>query len=314
MVPNIKWPAGKQFAFTVFDDPDLDTVENVAAVYSFLAELGLRTTKAVWPIRGTRAPKIGGATCEDEQYLQWILNLKEQGFEIALHNVTYHTSTRSETSCGLEAFFKFFGHYPHSMANHSGCNESIYWESARVSGVQRLIYNMLNLKLNGNDSGSQGHIESSPLFWGDLCKAKIKYVRNFTLGDINTLKTCPAMPYHDPARPYVNHWFAASEGPNVRSFNAMLREENQERLAREGGACIMYTHFASGFLENGRINERFQTLMERICKMNGWFVPVVTLLDYILQARRNHSTTGAEISALERRWLWHKIWHTHGRS
>ena len=66
---KIDWPDGKSFAFTIFDDPDLDTVDNVAAVYSFLSDIGLRTTKAVWPIREPGSPKIGGATCEDEQYL-----------------------------------------------------------------------------------------------------------------------------------------------------------------------------------------------------------------------------------------------------
>ena len=311
---KIEWPGGKDFAFTIFDDPDYDTVENVAAIYPFLSGLGFRTTKAVWPIRGDGTPKIGGATCEDEQYLKLILSLKEQGFEIALHNATHHTSTREETARGIETFYRLFGHYPHSMANHSGCQESIYWESARVSGVQRLIYNMLNLKLNGGNNQSQGHIAASPLFWGDLCREKIKYVRNFVLGDINTLKACPAMPYQDPARPYVNYWFAASEGANIDSFNAMMSDENQERLVREGGACIMYTHFASGFLENGRINKRFQVLMERMSRMNGWFVPVHALLDYILQTRGDHCITGAETNSLERQWLWHKLVHTRGRS
>src|SRR5262245_30159387 len=104
MIPASQWPDGKDFAFTIFDDPDLDSVENVAAMYSFLGDLGYRTTKAVWPIRGKGMPKIGGATCEDEEYLKWILRLKDHGFEIALHNVTYHTSLREETERGLETF------------------------------------------------------------------------------------------------------------------------------------------------------------------------------------------------------------------
>ena len=126
-----EWPDGKSFAFTIFDDPDLDTVENVASIYSFLTDIGMRTTKAVWPVGGPGSPKIGGATCEDEQYLEWILKLQKDGFEIALHNVTHHTSSRRETARGIEAFYRLFGHYPLSMANHSGCQESIYWESAR---------------------------------------------------------------------------------------------------------------------------------------------------------------------------------------
>ena len=122
------------------------------------------------------------------------------------------------------------------------------------------------------------------------------------------------MPYHDPARPYVNHWFAASEGNRAELFNAMVSEDNQDKLMREGGACIMYTHLAKGFLEKGKINTRFKVLMERLSKMNGWFVPVHTLLDFILQARGHHSITQAERTNLERRWLWHKVLHTRGRS
>lgn len=311
---KIEWPGGKDFAFTIFDDPDHDTVENVAAIYPFLGDLGLRTTKAVWPIRGNGTPKVGGATCEDEQYLKWILSLKEQGFEIALHNVTHHTSTREQTARGLDTFYRLFGQDLYSMVNHSGCDENIYWGRARLTGVQRLVYDLLHLWPIGNNVPSYGHVEYSSLFWGDLCRAKIKYVRNFVFGDINTLKACPVMPYHDPDRPYVNSWFAASEGARVESFNETMSEDNQERLAREGGACIMYTHFASGFLEDGRINKRFKVLMERLSRANGWFVPAHTLLDFILQTRGHHRITQAERSDLERRWLWHKLFHTGGRS
>jgi hypothetical protein len=311
---RIEWPDGKAFAFSIFDDPDFDTVENVEAIYSFLWELGLRTTKAVWPVRGHGLPRIGGATCADKQYLASILKLQQQGFEIALHNVTHHTSTREETARGIDAFHGLFGHYPHSMANHSGCQESIYWESARVSGLQRLIYNVLNRKLNGRNYGSQGHIEASPLFWGDICKDKIRYVRNFVFGDINTLKACPAMPYHDAARPYVNTWFAASEGATVDAFNMTLHERNQDRLASQQGASIMYTHFAKGFVENGKVNERFKALLKRMVALNGWFVPVRTLLDFIAQVRGRHVITVGERNELERKWLWHKIVHARGRT
>jgi hypothetical protein len=314
MTATIKWPQGKDFAFTIFDDPDLDTIENVSAIYSFLDELGFRTTKAVWPIQGSERPKIGGATCENKQYLEWVLSLQQHGFEIALHNVTYHTSTREQTAHGLDTFRRLFGHDPHSMSNHSGCHESIYWGRERLSGRKQTIYDLLHLQLNGKRMQFQGHLTMSPLFWGDLCRDRIKYVRNFVLGDINTLNACPEMPYHDPSRPYVNYWFAGSEGPSVDSFNAMTREANQDRLVSEGGACIMYTHLASGFLERGSINKRFKVLMRRLSKMNGWFVPVHTLLDHILNAKGNHNITPLERSELETRWLYHKLFHTGGRS
>lgn len=314
MIPKIKWPDGKDFAFTVFDDPDLDTVENTATMYSFLEDLGMRTTKAIWPIRGKNIPKVGGVTCEDERYLKLVLDLKGQGFEIGLHNATYHTSDRNQTTRGLETFRQYFGHDPSSMANHTGCQESIYWGNARVSGIRRLVYNLLNLRFKGSNHVFQGHIKESALFWGDLCREKIKYVRNFVYGDMNTLKACPVMPYHDPARSFVNYWFASSEGANVDSFNMTVSEENQDRLAAEGGACIMYTHFAYHFLENGEMNGRFRKLMHRLSKMNGWFVPVSTLLDYILLTRGHHVISQHERKTLESRWMWHKITHTRGRS
>ena len=41
---TIKWPGGKAFAFTVFDDPDSQTVGGMRSVYDYLSDAGLRTT------------------------------------------------------------------------------------------------------------------------------------------------------------------------------------------------------------------------------------------------------------------------------
>jgi hypothetical protein len=307
---RIPWPEGKDFAFTLFDDTDLQTAENTVDVYAFLADIGLRTTKSVWPIRGDKTPSMGGATCEDPKYLQWVLTLMERGFEIGLHNVTYHTSLREDTIRGVERFRDLFGHYPYSMANHTGCQEDIYWGNYRLTGSHEKLYNLL---LRNKYKGLfQGHIESSPLFWGDVCREKVKYVRNFVFGNINTLDACPFMPYHDPMRPYVNYWFASSQGPVASSFISTVSEKNQDRLAAEGGACIMYTHLAGGFTENGRIHPRFKFLMERLAKMNGWFVPVRTLLDYLLATNGHHDITSRDRNSLERKWLKFKIFNTRG--
>ena len=99
MIPKIDWPGGKDFAFTIFDDPDQDTVENLETVYPFLCDLGFRTTKAVWPIQGDSKK---ATTCENERYLELVLGLcKEQGFEIGLHNVyaVGHVALRERTAC-----------------------------------------------------------------------------------------------------------------------------------------------------------------------------------------------------------------------
>ena len=38
---DLKWPNGHDFAFTVLDDTDLSTYNNVSPVYSFLFDIGL---------------------------------------------------------------------------------------------------------------------------------------------------------------------------------------------------------------------------------------------------------------------------------
>jgi hypothetical protein len=299
------WPEGKHFAFTVFDDTDLSRLSNVKEIYSLLNDRGFRTTKSVWPIRGYQIPDIGGSTCEEKEYLFWVSQLKDRGFEIALHNVTYHSAFRDETIAGIERFFELFGQYPKTLANHAGCKESIYWGNYRLTGFNKFVYNLFTK--NRYKDLFQGHIAGSKYFWGDICKEKIKYVRNFVFPDINTLKACPVMPYHDPKRPLVNYWFASSEGPDVKTFNECIAERNQDRLEEEGGACIMYTHFANGFYEDSSINSKFKFLMERMGKKNGWFVPVSSLLDYLLEVNGHYSITNKERSKLERKWLLHKL-------
>ena len=231
--------------------------------------------------------------------------LKDAGFEIGYHNATFCSSLRDETIRGIERFKELFGYYPKTMANHSKNRENIYWGEYRVTGVNRLLYNLLSR--NRYKGFFQGHIENSKYFWGDICKEKVKYVRNFVFSDINTLKACPIMPYHDPVRPYVNYWFASSEGADVAAFNKCIAEQAQDRLEQEGGACIMYTHFAKGFYQKGEINPRFKFLIKRISKKDGWFVPVGTLLDYLLNLKGHYNISDKERSYLEIKWLLHKI-------
>jgi len=306
----MEWPEGKAFAFTIFDDPDSQTLEIGRRVYTFLRDAGLCTTKGVWPVRGLREPSDHGGTCAEPEYRTWVLELQAQGFEIGLHNATSHTSTREETIEALERFREYFGAYPSSMANHYYANEAVYWGDARLSGPIRCVYNVLTAWKNRRKYS--GHIPGHPCFWGDLCRERIRYVRNFAFAEINTLAACPWMPYHDPERPYVNQWYACSEGSHVGTFNARITEEEQDRLEEQGGACIMYTHFGHGYAEGHSLNSRFCELVSRLSRKNGWFVPVSQLLDYL--GSRNtgsggqpRTITAAERRRMERRWLMHKI-------
>jgi len=303
---RFQWPENKDFAFTVFDDTDLITIDNGPPVYDFLFNNGFLTSKSVWSLQGTKnKPFKTGASCEEPKYLDWCLELKEKGFEICLHNVASRTSDREKTIRGIEYFKQLFGHYPNALANHCKCYEGIYWGPGRLTGFDKLIYNLLTRFRNSNKFF--GEDEKSALFWGDVCKERIKYVRILVFGDINTLKACPEMPYHNENTPFVNYWFASSEGAIPNLFLKTISESNQDRLEAEGGACIMYTHFGAGFYKNKHINSRFTTLMKRLSKKNGWFIPVTTLLDYILKERGHISISKSQLYRMELKWIWYKI-------
>ncbi len=304
---SVIWPDGKTFSFTVFDDPDSQTPEVAEMVYGFLADHGIRTTKGVWPLAPRRTPSDHGATCGDAAFLAWLQSLQRQGFELGFHNATSHTSTREETLEGLRQFNEYFGDYPSSMSNHYYNFEGIYFAGARVSGWRRTVYNLMT---RGKHSGKfTGEVPAHENFWGDLCRQHIRYVRNFTFREINTLAVCPWMPYHDPDRPFVNAWYASAEGANVRSFLQLISEENQDRLEQQGGFCLAYTHFGHGFVEDGKLSPRFCELIRRLSRKPGWFAPVSTVLDHLKPPSGFHLLGAPDRAQLENRWLREKILH-----
>lgn len=301
---QITWPAGSRFAFTIFDDPDSQLYDETTLVYSFLADLGFRTTVGVWPMGTRREANSPGETCENPKYRAFLSDLQERGFEIGFHNATPHSCTREETMEGLDLFAEYFGHAPVSMANHYN-TEAMYWGSARLSGWRRVAYNVIT---KGQNQGRFfGHVEGHPSFWGDVCRERIEYCRNFVFSDINTLKMCRFMPYSDPQRPFVRQWYAASEGSKAASFLKTIADANQDRLEEERGASIMYTHFGHGFVQNGQLDSEFRRLMERLARKKAWFVPVAGLLKHLRAQHGDTVLDEARRRKLEAHWLWEKL-------
>ncbi len=303
---RVRWPDGKQFAFTIFDDPDGQTVEVGRRVYGVLADLGFRTTRGVWPGRPVRTPNSKGAACDDEGYRRHTQALQTLGFEVGYHNHTKHSSTRDEIIGGLDAFRDYFGHDPMAMANHYNA-DAIYWGPARLTPPVRGLYVVATA---GRTNGRHfGHVPGHPSFWGDVCRERVRYCRNFVFADVNTLRACPWMPYHDESKPLVNAWYASTEGSDAPRFVAAVSEANQDRLEAEGGACIMYTHFGHRFVDeaDGTLLPRFTTLMRRLSRKNGWFVPVSALLDYLGTQHGVTELDPRRRRRLEARWLWEKL-------
>lgn len=301
-----QFPDNKKFAFTVFDDTDGSTVENVQPVYRFLAELGMRTTKSVWVLPNVAGARIVGATLAESDYCQFVTELQRDGFEIGLHNVRNFDATRELVQLGFERFQELMGCLPRTHCNHDTNRENLYWGAARLeSRALRKVYEVATRFRYR--SFYQGHAEVSPFFWGDICQRHISYVRNFVFDEINLDRVNPTLPYHDPNKPYVNFWFSSTEGGTVDSFCRNLSEANQDRLEAEGGVCIVYTHFAAGFCRRGELDAKFVGLMRRLAKKDGWFVPVAQLLDHLRVIRATAAIPPSERALLERRWLWSKL-------
>jgi hypothetical protein len=57
----------------------------------------------------------------------------------------------------------------------------------------------------------------------------------------------------------MGYWFAASDGGSfIRFLQPMKRVAEFEK---SGGAFIVYTHLANGFVRDGRLNSRFQKVI-----------------------------------------------------
>ena len=304
---RIPWPDGKRFAFTIFEDPDAGALEQTREIYSFLSDLGLRTTAGVWVLEPGEARRNSkGETCENPAYRAFMQELQRRGFEIGLHSVAPGNMTREEIVRGLAHFREYFGGDPVTMANHYNA-DAIYWGAERLSGWNRTLYRAATL--GKSDNRFFGVQEGHPNFWGDLCRKHVRYCRNFVFRELNTIKACPMMPYHDPDRPYVNYWYASAEASNLPRFLERVTEESIDRLEEEGGAAIIYTHFGHGYYATGSLDPRFKSLMTRLAKKNGWFVPVKTLLGF-LETQTNGKPISREYrNQMERRWLWAKLRH-----
>ena len=141
---RVRWPDGRGFAFSVFDDTDRSTLENAPRVYDLLGDLGFLTTKSVWPLPATGDAIEGGATCEDAAYAAWAQALQRGGFEIALHNVAPQTSTREQTIRGMERFGELFGGDSDRACQPYGLPGGHLLGRPAADGPNQTIYNLLN--------------------------------------------------------------------------------------------------------------------------------------------------------------------------
>jgi hypothetical protein len=308
----LRFPGGKRFAFTIFDDCDNSTVANTRPFYALLERLGMRTTKTVWSLNSADVHPNwrGSSTLEDPEYRAFAQELQSRGFEVASHGASMMSSPRDRIRRALDTFREAFGHYPRCHANHGSNRDNLYWFQDRFRS--RLLRVLYACRLAGKTHRSEGHVPGSPYFWGDLCREHIAYVRAFTFPVTNVLSVHRNVLYRDPETEFVNFWFSASHAGNVHAFNRLLQPDRQAALAR-GGVSIVATHGAAGFVRNGEVNAETRRLLELLAEKDGWFVPVSTLLDSLRLQGLGQPIPLVERRLLELRWLCHALRRGVGR-
>ena len=299
---KVTFPNGKRCAFSVFDDTDVSTLASIRPLYDYLSELGIRTTKSVWSVGYEGASSYKGSdTLENSEYAAYMLELKRRGFEIAFHGAGMESMYRAEIERGFAKFREVFGAYPTINAAHGRNRDNLYWGSERFTfWFTKRLYALLS---RDDRQYFLGHRSGSPYFWGDLAQKHLKYVRSFTFTGINILNGATPVVYHNRHTPWVNAWFLSCDAENVEEVNALLSSSRQESLERDGGMCIISTHFGKGFVENDEVHPETKKLLAELSKRDCWFAPVSELLDCYVSQLGCASISKRKLLALELKWF-----------
>ena len=300
----MNFPGGRRFAFSILDDTDDSTLENVRPVYDRLRDYGLRTTKTVWPLDCPEGSRnyFAADTLQRSGYLSFVQELVRDGFELAFHGATMESSHRERTLRGLEFLEREFGHRPRLYANHGENRENLYWgaERFRTPALRALLK---RLQRRHPPGWFAGEVEGSPYFWGDACRETFRYVRNFTFRGLNVLAVNPKMPYQLESSPYVNYWFSTADAHDAQAFRRRVTRDALDRLEEEGGVCILSTHLGKGFAHDGRLHPEVDEVFGYLAAKPGWFVPVSTILDHLRERNPQGFLGSFDLLRLELRFL-----------
>ena len=304
---HASFPDGKKFAFSIFDDTDVATLDYIRPIYALLDQLGFRTTKSVWPLAYPGISEYeGSATLDDSDYASYIRHLQERGFEIGFHGARMESSERATIQKAFDVYQQALGRYPTSYAAHAHNRDNLYWGIDRFRfRLWRWLYAAAG---RGREQHGEGHRPESPYYWGDLAQQHLRYVRSFTYDELNLWKITEAIPYRTAGTPGVNAFFPSAFADNVEEFIELLSPARQTQLEREGGLAIVGTHFGKGFLRDGRVHPQVVELLTQLSRREGWFPPVSTLLDHAAGIQGGVPLLeGYELFRLEGLWFWHSI-------
>jgi hypothetical protein len=267
MIPiRLLWtPYPHRGGFCMLDDTDGASLESVKIVYEHLDSIGLCTTKTVWAFEPREAsgipplpgPVAGGVTLETPAYREYCAELARRGNEIALHGASAGNNRRERTLAALGVLEREFGAPGHTYVCHAKNAENPYWQQRAVAaGPLRWMMNALASRYR-----CSGEDPASPYFWGDVCRARVRFMRLFRTARINTLAANPSMPYHEREKPWVRGWFTSTE----RGLDECTTPEALASLGFENGLCLVRQHL-SRFANprTGRVHDSFKHAMRRL--------------------------------------------------
>src|SRR5437667_2470462 len=267
MIPvKLLWtPHPHRGGFAIVDHTDGASLEGVRIVYDFLDSLGLRATKTVWVfepegpsgIPPLPASVLRGVTLETRAYREYCAELVRRGFEIALHGASAGNNRRDRTLAAFERLERELKTGARTYVCHAKNAENPYWQ-ARAVDRSPLRWVM---KLVASRHRCSGEIPTSPYFWGDVCRERVRYVRLFRTAQLNTLAANPSMPYFEREKPYVRGWFTMTD----RSLGDATRPEALAMLSHENGLCILRQHLARhADPESWSVRPGFEAAMRRL--------------------------------------------------
>lgn len=273
---RVIWPPYPHSAgFTVTDDTDAATFEQVRAVYDFLLATKFHVTKTVWAfppveecgIPATPDSTLRGVTLDDPRYREYCEMLSGNGFEICLHGASAGNNPREQTRRALELLEGRLGGSD-TFVCHAKNADNIYWEHKVTSlGFFRWLLRLYSKhSCFGEDPGS-------PYFWGDICHRRLNQIRLYRTRCVNTLKRNPSMPYFSPDKPLVNGWFSATKRPIAECATP----DQIHGLVAENGLTVLYQYMHRyADPETLTLNRRFTDAVHAIVSDGRILVDTVT--------------------------------------
>ena len=241
MRSKLMYPGNTEFAFTILDDTDDTTVENGRPVYDLLTELGIRTTKTVWTYDAApenRGPYFAGETISSPEYLKWVHQLNNIGFEIAFHNATMGPSVRKETISALDFLENEFGKTVRLHCNHGQNRENLRWGINRYNSfVLKKLFGVVAKIISFPTF--DGDNPDSPYYWADIAAERLSYIRAFTFRRLNCMDIPPGRPFRDSKNQISPLYFNTADAPDIMAFNKLVNPVTIDRLRKQGGWAIV---------------------------------------------------------------------------